>query len=121
MITLHIDEPVPSENTLRRKHWRVIKANRDRWAWLVRIARLDARVAGRAAKPAHLKRAAVRIERYGKRTLDYDNFVAGAKALLDALVTEGFIVDDKPANVTVTYLQHRATPECTVVTIIEAA
>lgn len=55
----------------------------------------------------------------GQRAYDYDNLVAGAKPLVDAMkpskvyrarVVSGaaLIIDDSPAHVTVTYTQERA-------------
>lgn len=48
--------------------------------------------------------------------LDNDNFVAGTKFLVDALVAEGFMVNDSPAHLEPHYVQHRGAPR-TVITI----
>lgn len=48
---------------------------------------------------------AVRITRHSPRELDYDNLVAGCKALLDGLTLARAIVDDSPKWVAVEYVQ----------------
>lgn len=92
MIVLDIPESTPSVNSSRGLHWSKMIRLRARWRWLVKAARLDAKLY--AVSP--LSKAKLTIERWGPRTLDSDNLVAGAKQLLDSLVEEGFIVDDKP-------------------------
>jgi hypothetical protein len=113
LIELRIPEAVPSANSYLWKHWSAKLAHRKRWAWLVRVARLDSKL-----MPEKLQQANVCIDRYGNRKLDHDNFVGGAKALMDALVAEGYLEDDSPDHVNVTYRQHKGKPEHTVVTIL---
>jgi len=64
--------------------------------------------------PEHVR---LKIERYGARLLDFDNFVSGTKPLTDSLVAEGFILDDSPAHLTAEYHQHIGKPHRTVVRI----
>jgi hypothetical protein len=123
MITLTIPEAVPSGNALLWKHWRVKHRHRVHWAWLVRCAKMDAQVAGCVNGSPWGSNAVIRgvtIERYGKRKLDHDNYVAGCKALIDALVSEGLLKGDGPDQVEVTYRQQIGQPDHTVVTIGQA-
>ena len=114
-ISLLLPEATPSVNRMHGFHWSKKYKERRKWAWLVKAARLEAGL-------FHVKppaKASVQIDRYGARVLDHDNFVAGTKFLTDALVAEGFLVDDSPANITAIYRQHVGKPHRTIV-IIEA-
>jgi hypothetical protein len=55
-----------------------------------------------------LQRAVVSITSYRKALLDPDNLTAGAKSYIDALVTNGLLIDDKPENIKLTVNQVRA-------------
>lgn len=110
MITLTIPFPTPSLNKLHGQHWSRLYRERKKWAWLVRAARLEAN-----AEPSNWQRAKVTIERYGAQILDKDNFIAGAKALVDCLRREGFFADDSPAHLESHYVQHVGEPRRTVV------
>lgn len=104
MIVLDIPESTPSVNPSRGVHWSKTHRQRARWGWLVKAARLDAKL---FTNLIPLAKARVTIERWGPKALDHDNYVAGAKQLLDSLVREGFIADDKPACIgQPSYLQH---------------
>ena len=46
-----------------------------------------------------LIKSKVTITSHRKSLLDPDNLVAGAKPYIDALVTNGIIIDDKPENI----------------------
>lgn len=76
-------------------HWSKKLKTRNHWRWLVKAARLEAKVFV-APQLAH---ARVTIERTGARILDHDNAVAGTKFLTDALVREGFITGDTLAHI----------------------
>lgn len=81
---------VQSRNVLDKMHW-AKRANLAA-AWHFRV--LNA-VGGRPfAKP--LVKRKVRLTVYRNRELDSDNLIGGAKALRDALVKVGLLVDDKP-------------------------
>lgn len=91
-------EPTPSLNETRRWHW--AKRAKLKSQYLAMIA---------AQHPEWVrcptdKRKLV-ITRYGKRKLDYDNLCGGSKALIDALVTAGFIADDNPDAVDLVFEQ----------------
>lgn len=111
MIVLTIPEATPSLNSMLRMHWARKSRMRERWGWLVREARLEAR-----ARPRPTAYAAVTIERFGPKSLDHDNLVGGCKPILDALVKEGFLIDDAPTCLRVTYRQEIGEP-CTRITI----
>lgn len=71
--------------------WRYA-AERDAWSWLVRAAK-----AKHGITPAAGRRrlTLVRIYARGQRELDRDNLAGGCKPLVDAIVREGLIRDDK--------------------------
>lgn len=103
MIVLDIPESTPSVNPSRGLHWSRAVRLRARWRWLVKAARLDAKL----YTVTPLRKARLTIERWGPKALDTDNYIGGAKQLLDSLVEEGFIVDDKPACIgRPDYIQH---------------
>lgn len=52
-------------------------------------------------------RAHLRIERRACRLLDLDNFAGGCKALIDCLKEAGFLADDDPGSVEITFAQVR--------------
>lgn len=93
MIVLNFDEATPSLNALHGHHFTKKHRLRVRWGWLVKaeVRRQQIWVPPRWAK------ARIRIERHGPRMLDYDNARAGLKPLLDSLVEEKLILDDKPS------------------------
>jgi Holliday junction resolvase RusA-like endonuclease len=99
---LNIPESTPSLNRIFQGHWSNRHRMRVKWAWLVRAARLDARLF--PSQP--LAKAKLTVERWGPRRLDFDNYVAGVKYLTDSLKTEGFIVDDSPDHILAQYIQH---------------
>jgi hypothetical protein len=92
MIVLTIDEATPSLNPLLGRHWAHKHKTRARWAWLVKAARLNAKVYDQPKYP----KARLTIERYGPRVLDADNARGGMKWLTDQLVQQGLLLDDKP-------------------------
>jgi hypothetical protein len=93
VIVLDIPESTPSLNRSRGEHWAKAHRRSAKWQWLVKVARLDAKLFERIEP---LRRAKITIERWGPKLLDHDNMVAGAKQLIDSLVKEGFIADDNP-------------------------
>jgi hypothetical protein len=113
MIELRIPESTPSLNRIWGGHWAKKHEMRKRWQWLVRAARLQAKV----YDPPNYPRAIVTIERYGGKHLDHDNFVAGTKCLMDSLVRERLIAGDSPAHITPTYIQRIGKQRGTIVRI----
>lgn len=51
--------------------------------------------------------AHLRIERRACRLLDLDNYAGGCKALIDCLKEAGFLTDDDPGSVEITFAQVR--------------
>lgn len=129
-IVLEISEPTPSVNKLHGHHWNRKIKMRKRWAWLTRAALVEAR------RLAHfggsnqelldaslwpLQHAKVQIIRYGARLLDPDNASGGCKWLIDQLVTERILTDDKPENLTLPPVeQHIDRKQRRTVVIVEA-
>jgi Holliday junction resolvase RusA-like endonuclease len=115
VINLVIPEPTPSINRIHGYHWTRKRKERQRWGWLVKQARLCAGV----FRSAPSNRVRLTIRRFGPRMLDHDNFVAGTKFLQDAIVAEGFVIDDKPAHLEPVYSQHVGKPHRTEIRIEE--
>lgn len=77
----------------RSTHWRVVKAERDRWK-LATIAVI------RSRRPlAPLERARLTLTRFSSTSPDYDGLVSGFKSILDALVKGGVLANDKFTNI----------------------
>ena len=86
-----ISEMTPSNNEMLRKYKNPMARARarDKWAWLVKAAW------GREFK--RIDRCRVRVTRFGRNYLDWDNMGGGLKFLLDGMVHAGVLKDDKPA------------------------
>ena len=84
----------PSLNELKRKyrHPMAYKRLRTSWEWAVKAAIMP-------VQEEPFCRCVVTITRVGPRELDWDNLTAGFKPLLDALVNNRVIEDDRPAVV----------------------
>lgn len=93
MIVLTIDEPTPSINGSYGHHWQKKHKLKARWRMLLTAARMNAKFYDQPRYP----KATVTIERYGPRILDADNARGGMKILMDQLVQQGLLLDDKPA------------------------
>lgn len=120
MIELVLPRPTPSLNRQFGQHWSKRAKLKKQWAWMVRAERLkityaDWIIAGEWIKADGPRK--VTIDRWGPRLCDHDNIVGGAKQLIDALVSEGFLVDDSPAHMVATYRQHVGKPYRTEVRI----
>src|SRR5690349_10526922 len=96
MIRLVIPEATPSLNRLLHIHWHKKTQKRKHWLWLVRAARLEAKI----FPTAPLQKAKVTITRHGRRICDDDNCIGGYKMLIDSLVREGILADDSPDHIT---------------------
>lgn len=112
MITLELPEAIPSRNEVDKMHWAERNRLRGSWQWFVKAAILNKRLRVQRTDPGILS-----IERISPRKLDRDNFVGGCKQLQDALVREGFFVDDTEAHLTTTYIQTCGRPPRTIVRI----
>ena len=105
---LEVPNVPPSGNELRRKY-RTLFAYRDlRMKWEKDLTfstkGADETIAFKK-QAANGAKLAVTIRVYRRRELDRDNFVGGAKPVVDALVNIGYLRNDSPDRVTVTYLQ----------------
>jgi hypothetical protein len=104
--TLALAWDVPSLNDLMRigtQHWRY-KRMGDALRLLIRAERLRLRI------PTATGKRRIRVTRYyagNCKERDHANLVGGCKALVDSLVREGLLVDDKPAFVADSYAQVR--------------
>lgn len=127
ILTLAFSEPTPSVNRLHGRHWGRKVKMRKRWGWLTRAALSEARRSAflggenRALLSPDLwplPHATVRVVRHGARLLDPDNATGGTKWLLDSLVHEGILTDDKPAHLTLLPVeQHIGEPYRTMVIV----
>lgn len=91
--------PTLSGNEIRRMHPHAYKRLRDNLAVFLRI---EGKPIPRC-EPGEFR--TVTLERRGPRALDYDNLVAGAKPLIDAIRIVGLIEDDRPECVDLKYHQ----------------
>lgn len=116
MITLSIPEPTPSLNEHKWKHWSHHKKLRRHWSTLVMVAKIQAG----GINGHHPQHAHVAVTRFGKRSLDHDNFVGGCKPLFDGLKDHGLILDDDAKHMTLIAIQKpiiKGDEPCTLVTI----
>lgn len=87
--TLRIPEPSPSLNKYAYSHWRVRHADKKRWSSMLAIA------AGLAGATLATGKRRLTIERHGKRRLDPDNAIGGAKScVIDNLRAMKLLIDD---------------------------
>ena len=94
---IELPERTPSLNQWQRWHW----AKRSRYK-----SKLAREVAKRACgSKIDTAPVYITITRHSSRQLDVDNLIGGCKALVDALTTNGFIVDDSPEWVVIEYRQ----------------
>lgn len=99
--------------------WRYA-AERDAWQWLVKVERVNQRVT--SAGPVGKRRVTIERQYAGRcQEMDRDNLVAGAKPLVDALVRELVIRDDRQSCLELHVTQVRADHNQTVVTVEELA
>lgn len=87
--TITVPIASPSLNTYSYSHWRTQRAAKSGWLILLTAAT-------RSAPKATGKRR-LEIHRYGKRALDIDNLIGGAKMVItDNLRRLGLLCDDSP-------------------------
>jgi hypothetical protein len=93
-IRLVIPEPSPSLNKYAFRHWRVQHTDKKRWALMLHAVARKAK-----AEPATGKRR-LTIERHGRRRLDVDNIIGGAKCCItDNLRKLGLLLDDDDKSI----------------------
>lgn len=89
---LRISRPTPSLNEIIGVNPFSLQKGKKAWFWLIR-ASPDFLAIPKATGPRRM-----RIERYGKRLMDLDNLIGGAKMVLtDNLRKMGLLVDDTEA------------------------
>lgn len=98
-ITVTLPFASPSLNELLRWHWSKRRKYHDQVCLLLRM-----QVQMHRYEPAN-KRMHMELLRVGKRTIDADNLVGGAKPIVDALVKATLLVDDSPKWLEGTYSQ----------------
>lgn len=96
----------PSQNEYQRWHWARRGKYRD-VARLILRSQLGRMRLPEAPRPI---RAVVRFIRVGPRAIDFDNYVGGAKPIVDALRMEKILHDDSPRWVEGIYLQETRKP-----------
>lgn len=74
-------------------HWRVVKAERDKWIKITMLSTLPKR------PRAPLQRAKLTLTRHSSVSPDADGLVSGFKAIVDGLVRGGILVNDKFENI----------------------
>jgi len=84
-------EATPSNNQVMRWHLWNRKKENDRVHWIMR------QIIGPISKRETLELCELHITRHGARQLDYDNLAGGFKFLIDSLVNNRVILDDRPA------------------------
>lgn len=104
-------------NKLKRMHWAVEKKHMNEIMWAVKEAVSEYGTPDFDSLPPGHKMQ-VRIHRDGKRMLDRDNLIGGAKPIVDALVRCGYAADDTTDDIEVEYSQASGSKDpCTLVTV----
>lgn len=81
------------------------RKQREGWAWDLRVLRVDQRI----PHAVGMRRATLtRLYSGREQAFDQDNLTGGMKLVVDAMVREGLLVDDKPAVAEIHHLQVRA-------------
>lgn len=113
MIELTIPEAYTPLNRMLGETWSKRIKTRRRWAWLVKAAKLEAKVFLKTP----FARARVTITRHGRRICDPDNLIGGAKGTIDCLVREGIIANDTTGHIELIVRQQLTKTPRTVVTV----
>lgn len=117
--TLALDKRLTSANlhtvNVGASRWRYAK-ERDAWQWLVKAERVNQRVV--PATSASKRRVTIERVYAGRcQEMDRDNLVGGCKPLVDALVRERVVYDDKAAWLELHVTQRRGGSNETIVTV----
>lgn len=88
LLHLTIDGLPKTANALLRRHWTVVKREKDKWLKLISL-----HSAGRRP-PSPLTAADIKIIRHSSKPPDFDGMVASGKFLIDPLVKLGILADD---------------------------
>lgn len=89
MLSFAIKDLPKMPNSILRKHWSVVKKEKDKWHKLVRLF-----VNNKIPKEP-LRKAKLTLVRHSTQEPDYDGLVGSFKWVIDALVESGVLIDDK--------------------------
>lgn len=97
-------------------HWTDRQELFDRWIWLMKVA------VSQAGHPSFDRApVVVTVTRYSTNFMDWDNFGASLKPVLDALVKCGVIADDNPEVIVSLSLRRKRSREQKLVVHVRAA
>jgi hypothetical protein len=100
-VTFSIPRITQSLNKHLRLHWRERHKLKDTWGWEVKVATFDHDIP--PAKTLEFRR--VKIASYRNSFLDPDNLYGGVKILVDRLVEQGLLYDDRQSCLDLTVTQ----------------
>lgn len=75
-------------NRLLRRHWALVKKEKDHWHEMVALSLVGKK------PPGPLSKVKLRIVRHSSRAPDFDGCVSAAKFLIDGLVISKVIIND---------------------------
>ena len=101
-IRLTIPLETPSQNTRDHQHWRARQRHRQKCETQLTAAWLHAGCPRKAPTGVHVE---LLIQSCRWAQLDHANLVGGCKGLVDALVRQGFLTDDRVEYLSDTYEQ----------------
>ena len=90
---IKVEAATPSPNELNRMHWAERRRLKETFGWLLASALNKLPKIPKATGPRKLI-----IERHGRKVLDQDNLVSGAKAVVDCIKEQRLILDDNPRD-----------------------
>ncbi len=90
---LRINEASPTANKYAYAHWRVRHSDKKRWAKLLMVEAATRQI------PAATGPRVLTLERHGRRRLDPDNMIGGAKGIIDELRKLKLLLNDDDKSV----------------------
>lgn len=102
--TIELDPPSANERITNGEHGWKYRKKRDTWCWAFRAARLAKKI-----WPCNTRRRTTLTRLYSGRQKerDVDNLTGGGKLVVDAMVLEGLIRGDSPADAEIHWMQER--------------
>jgi len=116
-LTVCFDRLVRSQNSSTYSHWSRYRS--DKKDWLERVG-----LRFRAYRGLYLpwsRWSVERIYKHPNREMDFANMVGGTKPLIDCLIEQGVIEDDRPNNFECDYTQYPGDRSVTILTLLEYA
>lgn len=101
--TIIIGQRIPSQNEREKKHWAEQYRERNQWVTLLRYC-----IAPVPATPSQHQHIVITSYR-AQLIHDQENLVGGGKALVDAMVHVGLMIDDSKQWVTIEFEQAKCT------------